>query len=253
MFAFPLACHSQLAMDPNLPAHAALFLDLDGTLLDIAPTPDSVVVPPGLPPSLRALRRRLGDALAVVTGRPVEQIDSLLGDIPFAVAGEHGGAIRHEPGGAIEQAALPGVPEEWMERARQAVAHHPGALFEGKARGFVLHYRLAPQAGEALREALRSILDGARDRYTVLPAHMAWEVKARGVDKGTAVVSLLARPPFAGRVPVYVGDDVTDEDGMRAARDAGGFGLRVPDVFANASGVRAWLVKLATEFDPGLA
>ncbi len=237
---------------PPLPARAALFLDLDGTLIDIAPTPDSVVVPPELLPNLRAIRGRLGDALAVVSGRPIEQIDQLLGDTPFAVAGEHGGAIRREPGGPIERIELPSVPDEWVERAREVVARHPGAMLERKARGFVLHYRQAPQAGEALREALRSILDSAQDRYVVLPAHMAWEVKARGTDKGTAVASLLARDPFAGRVPVYVGDDVTDEDGMRAARSAGGHGLRVQDVFVDAAGVRAWLAKLATEPGPGL-
>src|ERR1700735_1339403 len=86
---------------------AALLLDLDGTLLDIAPAPDEVVVPPGLLDVLHALRRLLGDALAVVTGRPVETIDALLGDAVFAVAGEHGGAIRHAPGAELERPPLP--------------------------------------------------------------------------------------------------------------------------------------------------
>jgi trehalose 6-phosphate phosphatase len=236
-----------VATAPSLPAHAALLLDLDGTLLDIAPTPDAVVVPPELPPALRALRARLGDALAVVSGRPIEQIDLLLSDIPFAVAGEHGAAIRFAPWASIERIALPSVPDGWVERAREAIAGHSGALFERKARGFVLHYRQAPEAGPALLAALQFIVGEAQDRYVVLPAHMAWEVKPIGVDKGTAVASLLARAPFAGRVPVYIGDDVTDEDGMRVARDAGGLGLRVQDVFDSPRGVRAWLTRMAAE------
>ncbi len=228
---------------PALPARAALLLDLDGTLLDLAPTPDAVIVPAGLVPMLRRLRTGLDDALAIVTGRPVEQIDALLGDAPFAVAGEHGGAVRPAPGAALVRPALPDLPAGWLERARAAVTPHPGALLEPKARGFVFHYRQAPQAGAALEAAARAIM-AADPRYVLLPAHMAWEVRPRGVDKGSAVVSLMRAPPFAGRVPVYVGDDVTDEDGMRAARDAGGLGLRVQDVFGTPSGVRAWLASL---------
>ena len=99
---------------------AALLLDLDGTLLDIAPTPDAVMVPPGLPDVLRTLRRLLGDAVAVVTGRPVETVDALLGDAVFAVAGEHGGAIRHAPGGRLERPPLPSPPGAWLESRRNA-------------------------------------------------------------------------------------------------------------------------------------
>src|SRR5579871_1466349 len=107
---------------------SALLLDLDGTLLDIAPTPDSVVVPPDLPDVLRALRHLLDDAVAIVTGRPVETIDALLGDLPFAVAGEHGAAIRHAPNEQLERAAVPAPPAEWLDAAAALVASHPGAL-----------------------------------------------------------------------------------------------------------------------------
>jgi trehalose 6-phosphate phosphatase len=228
-----------------LPDGAALLLDLDGTLIDIAPTPASVVVPPELPPTLRRLRARLRDAVAIVTGRPVNQVEALLGDAPYAVAGEHGAALRFAPGAALMRPELQAVPEGWVEQAERAVAAHPGALLEHKSSGFVLHYRLAPEAGPALRQALLSIVGEAQDQWAVMRAHMAWEVKPRGVDKGTAVAALLERPPFAGRVPVYVGDDVTDEDGMRAARHAGGMGLRVQDVFGDPAGVRSWLARLA--------
>jgi trehalose 6-phosphate phosphatase len=228
-----------------MPDGAALLLDLDGTLIDIAPTPDSVIVPPELPPTLRRLRGRLRDAVAIVTGRPVNQVEALLGDAPYAVAGEHGAALRFAPGAALVRTELRAVPEGWVAQAERAIAAHPGALLEHKSSGFVLHYRLAPEAGPALRQALLSIVGEAEDRWVVMRAHMAWELKPRGVDKGTAVAALLEHPPFAGRVPVYVGDDVTDEDGMRAARHAGGMGLRVQDVFGDPAGVRSWLGRLA--------
>jgi trehalose 6-phosphate phosphatase len=235
---------SQTAL-PDLPARAALLLDLDGTLLDIAPTPDAVVVPPGLLPALRRLRAALDNALAVVSGRPIGQIEALLESVPYAVAGEHGGAIRHAPGAAAERPDLPAVPAGWVARAERLAAGWPGVLLERKAHGLVLHYRLEPAAGPALHQALLSMLDGDAALFTLMPAHMAWEVKPRAADKGKAVQRLMARPPFAGRVPLYVGDDVTDEDGMRAAREMGGTGLRVQEVFGDAAGVRAWLHALA--------
>ncbi len=229
---------------PPLPARAALLLDLDGTLIDIAPTPDSVVVPPDLPPVLRALRERLGGALAIVSGRPVETVEALLPDTATAIAGEHGGAVRHFPGAALDRVDLPELPDGWAEQGARAVAAHPGALFERKTRGFALHYRLAPQAREALEQAARAIV-GAEATHRVMPGHMVWEVKPRGADKASAVEAIMSRPPFAGRVPVYLGDDVTDEDGFRAARALGGLGLRVQDIFGDAAGVRAWLAGLA--------
>ncbi|MBN9507865.1 MAG: trehalose-phosphatase [Alphaproteobacteria bacterium] len=232
------------AIEHDLPPRAALLLDLDGTLLDLAATPDAVRVPPGLPGVLRGLRAALGDAMAIVTGRPIEAIDALLPGIAFAVAGEHGGVIRFTPGGPEERAPLPPLPAHWAEAAAALVAAHPGTLFEPKARGFTLHYRAAPQAAAALAEGLAAIL-GAQDTHLLLPAHMAFEVKPRGADKGTALAALMARAPFRGRVPVYVGDDVTDEDAILAAEAAGGVGLRVAEAFGDAAGVRAWLARLA--------
>lgn len=234
------------AVPPRFSTHA-LFLDMDGTLLDIAPTPDAVRVAPGLLGDLRVVRDRLGGALAIVTGRPVEQVDALLGDVPHAVAGEHGGAIRHAPHALAERPVLPAAPPDWLAAAEAMVAAHPGALLERKRRGFVVHYRGAPDAGPELGAALRALMAPAGETFRLMPAHMAWEVKPHGADKGTAVQALMARAPFAGRRPVFIGDDVTDEDGMRVARTAGGAGLRIPDVFADAAAVRAWLARLARE------
>jgi trehalose 6-phosphate phosphatase len=225
---------------------AALLLDLDGTLLDIAPTPDAVVVPTGLLDVLHALRGLLHDAVAVVTGRPVEAIDALLGEAVFAAAGEHGGAIRHEPGGALERPPLPRVPPAWTDTAEHMVAAHPGALFEPKMHGFALHYRTVPEAEIALRDGLMALLSG-NEAFELLAGRMIWEVRPRSVDKGTAVRALMARAPFRSRVPVFLGDDVTDEDGIAAAVQLGGAGLRVPEVFGGPAGVRTWLARIATE------
>jgi len=230
---------------PPLPPDAALLLDLDGTLIDIAATPDAVVVPPDLLPVLRRLRPRVADALAVVTGRPIAEVDALLGDAPYAVAGEHGGAIRHAPAAPVERAVLADLPAGWLERAERIAAGRPGVLLERKRRGFALHYRLAPHEGPALRRAMLEILSGHDDRFAVLAGQMTWEMRPLGADKATAVAGLMQRPPFAGRVPVYIGDDVTDEDGMRAARAIGGVGWRVAEVFGDAAGVRAWLAQQA--------
>ncbi len=223
---------------------AALLLDLDGTLLDIAPTPREVVVPPGLVSDLRTLRTRLGGALAVVTGRPVAQVDALLDDAPYAVAGEHGGAIRHAPGQSEQHVPLPAPPPEWLATGAAIVAAHPGALLERKSRGFVLHYRAAPEHGPPLQKALQALMQDTPG-FAVLPARMAWELKPVGADKGTAVAALMAQPPFHGRLPVFIGDDVTDEDGIAAANGMGGVGLRVQDAFGDAAGVRTWLEEIA--------
>ena len=224
-----------------LPERAALMLDLDGTLLDIAATPDAVRVAPGLVDALLALRGALGGALAIVTGRPIGQVDALLPGIPYAVAGEHGGAIRHAPGADVARVLLPDPPIDWVLEAARIVAAHPGSLLEQKQRGFVLHYRAVPQHGPALHEAALRLIAAQADRFHLMPALMAWEIKPRGADKGSAVQALALEAPFAGRQPIFIGDDVTDEDGMAAARALGGAGLRVDDWFAGPSGVRAWL------------
>ncbi len=235
-------------MPVSLPplGEAALLLDVDGTLLDFAPTPESVVVPAGLLEALLTLRAALGDALAVVSGRPIEQIDGLLGDAPFAVAGEHGGAVRHGPAEAVTRPDLPELPPGWLERAEAMAARHAGSLVERKQRGFVVHWRQAPDAGLALRNAVQALI-APDERFQVLEAAMAWEVRPVGMDKGVAVERLMARAPFAGRKPIYIGDDVTDEDGIRAAQAMGGAGLLVADAFGGPAAVRDWLGRSAAK------
>lgn len=229
-----------------LPAfdRTALLLDVDGTLIDIAPRPDLVVVPPDLLATLRMLRAALGGALAVISGRPVEQVDLLLDDAPQAVAGEHGGAMRHVLGGPIERPVLPAPSAEWLATAEQLARAHPGVLLEHKARGFVLHYRAVPELGPMLRDAARAIVAGNPD-FAVLAAHMAWEIRPSGTDKGMAVAELMQRPPLRGRLPLFIGDDVTDQDAIAKAQEMGGAGLLVDAAFGTSGDVRTWLAKAA--------
>ncbi len=226
----------------RLPENAALLLDLDGTLIDIAATPDSVVVPSDLPPTLLRLRATLSDALAIVTGRPIAQVEALLPNIAYGVAGEHGGVVRLAPHAVEDRAEVAPVPEEWLVQCAALVAATPGAILERKARGLALHFRLAPEAGPHFHDELVRIM-GDWPHHILHPALMVWEVKPAGIDKGRAVRAMMAAAPFAGRMPVFIGDDVTDEDGMREARRLGGLGLRVHDHFTDAAGVRRWLAE----------
>ncbi len=222
-------------------ASAALLLDMDGTLLDFAATPMAVVVPPDLPATLARLCKELGGALAVITGRPVEQIDMLLPGVVPVVAGEHGGAQRSGLGGPITRPDLPSVPAATLADAEAFAAAHPGVLLEAKARGFAMHYRLAPDAGDAVAAAVAGWVAPIADRFHALPAQMAWEIRPLGADKGSAVAAVMALPEFGGRLPVFIGDDVTDEDGLAMARRMGGAGLFVPTVFGSPASVRGWL------------
>ena len=227
----------------------ALLLDFDGTLVDIAPAPDLVVVSDTLRESLLAVRARVGDALAVITGRPLHEIDHFLDGIPFAVAAEHGAVLRRRPDAGTEQVDLPPIPPDWWEVAEEAARSHEGVLLERKKTGFVLHYRAAPEAGPEMRAVLDRVVAEDPERFHVLAAKMAWEIRAYGADKGSAVEALMASPPFEGRRPVFIGDDVTDQYAIDAARRMGGVGYMVPESFGEPADVREWLRRLAAGED----
>ena len=231
-----------MAAIPIAPVMAALFLDFDGTLVEIAPRPEAVAVPPGLPALLDRLGRRFGGAVAIVSGRPLAQLEALL-PVALPMAGDHGASLRLAPDAPPHLLDLPAPPPDWLLQAEALAAGFAGALLERKAHGFVLHYRLAPEAAGIARAALERMV-ATRDDFVVMPARMAWEVKPRAVSKATAVTRLMAQPGFAGRRPVFIGDDVTDEAGMDAAREAGGMGLRLQDAFGTPAGLRDWLARL---------
>lgn len=224
-------------------SRAALLLDLDGTLLDLAPRPDAVAPAPGLLDHLARLHAALGGALAVVTGRRLDDLDRILHPLVLPAAAEHGAALRPTPGQAARRAAVAAAPAAWRAAAEAFVAAHPGTLLEPKTAGFVLHYRLAPAHGPAAR-ALMQGFAGAGQGFGLLRADHAWELRPEGIHKGIAVRALMAAPPFAGRLPLFIGDDVTDEDGIAAAEALGGQGFLVPDSFGSPAAVRTWLATL---------
>jgi trehalose 6-phosphate phosphatase len=227
---------------PDLDRTNALFLDLDGTLLEIAPTPESVVVPPNLPGLLASLNALLGGAVAIVSGRSIAVIDSLLAPYSASAAGEHGVALRYQDGRVEEMPKGLAVPDEWREVLRGATERWPGVLVEPKAHGVAVHYRLAPDRSTEVWRLVRGLVPQDHSRFHLIPAREAVEIGPRAASKGHAVERLMAQAPFRGRRPIFVGDDFTDEAGMEAARQFGGEGLRVAEVFGgDPAQVRAWL------------
>lgn len=228
--------------NPEIDRTCALFLDLDGTLVEIAETPDAVAVPPDLPPLLARLRELLGGAVAIVSGRPIRETDRLLAPFATASSGEHGAAIRYPDGSVEEIRCDVAVPEAWKKRLADQVAKWPGVLLETKPHGATLHYRLAPQRATEIWDLARSLVSDDNPWFRLIPARMAVEIGLKSTDKARAVEALMAHAPFRARVPFFVGDDFTDEAGMRAARQLGGHGLRVGEVFGGKPAeVRAWL------------
>ncbi|MDE2629836.1 MAG: trehalose-phosphatase [Alphaproteobacteria bacterium] len=220
----------------------ALFLDIDGTLIDIAPSPDAVKVSDTLAASLAAAGRWLAGALAIVSGRTFAKIDELMAPLVLPCAGEHGAVIRL-PDGAIRNAgAEHAVPNAWRERVHVATRNWHGVIAEFKPYSIAVHFRQAPARERDVRCLLETIVAGSAPNFEILSARMAFEIRHRSVTKGAAVHELMKHTPFFGRTPVFVGDDVTDEDGFRAARDLGGLALHVNEAFGGEpSNVRRWL------------
>jgi trehalose 6-phosphate phosphatase len=231
---------------PEVERHWALFLDLDGTLLDIAAAPDKVVIPTRLIDALGRLSVALDGALAVVSGRRLANIDRLLSPLRLPVAAEHGAVIRLPSTKIDSLSPRRRPPQAWIKRLRQAVSGWDGVLVEEKTYSVALHYRLAPHRSGAVRKLAMSLVRAAPNRFELLTAKQAFEVRPKGITKGRAVEVLMEQPPFRGRLPVFVGDDVTDEDGIEIAHQLGGLGLNVDSAFGGQPrAVRDWLKRAA--------
>ncbi len=217
------------ATTPPPPASAqwAWFLDVDGTLLEIAAAPDRVIVADGLVASLARLHASSGGALALVTGRPIDEIDGLFKPQRFAVAGQHG-LERRAADGVIHRHAS---NTQWLDQVRHQlaawVALHEGTLLENKGFTVAIHYRAAPHWGEEAERMLRNILSQSNGAYVLQAGKMVWELRPAGRDKGGAVLEYLDEAPFRGRQPIFVGDDVTDEYAFAAVMGRGGHGVKV--------------------------
>ncbi|MDI4658458.1 trehalose-phosphatase [Xanthobacter autotrophicus] len=240
---FPAVC-AQVRADTH-----AFFLDVDGSLIDIADHPDAVQVPEHLPQVLAALAEQADGALALVSGRTIQSLDMLLHPFGFAAAGSHGAQMRLAPDGKILSAPALDVA---LAREVTAVADgFDGVFAEDKGTAIAVHYRAAPDAALTLRRALLDVL-GARQDVRLMPGHCVFEVKPASLDKGTAVADFMGRAPFAGRIPLFIGDDFTDEAGFCAVAARGGLALAVGaprpgahGVLADPRSVRAFLTHLA--------
>ncbi len=236
---------------PATPDGWAFFLDVDGTLIDIAPTPEAVVIPPELPDMLTRLSARTEGALALVSGRPMESLDRFFAPARLPVAGIHGAEMRF-PDGRVETSAGAEL-EAVLTRMRAFAAEYPELLIEEKSVSATIHYRARPELGPKIAAALSLIVSRNPD-LALQPGKMMLEVRPAGADKGRALTHFMAVPPFAGRRPLAIGDDLTDEHMFQVAVEMGGLAARVgPNSretaakarFDDPQSVRAWLSNLA--------
>jgi len=204
----------------------ALFLDFDNTLVDFAPLPESVMLPPDLITTLQRLQQATNGALAIISGRPMEQIDHFLSPLRLPVAGVHG-AERRSADGRVVQLQVPDI-KRLLVYLQPLAAQHAGLLLEIKRGALALHYRRAPHLEQICVQAMTDAL-AHEQGFALLRGSMVVEAKAADADKGKAIAAFMDEAPFAGRRPVFIGDDITDEAGFAwvQSQSAGGLGIKV--------------------------
>lgn len=231
---------------PDLLDGAALFLDFDGTLVELAESPDSISVSPQLVPLLERLRRRLGGRLAIVSGRSLADLERHLPLEGLACSGSHGLELRLGDGTTLPLSAPIGL-EDVRERVTQFASAAEGLLVEEKPAGIALHYRRAPQEADRAERYMETL--GAKHGWSVQRGNMVVELRPHGGTKGDALRALMKEPEFSGSRPVFVGDDLTDEHGFAAAAELGGAGVLVGParktaakyLLPSVAAVAAWL------------
>ncbi len=210
---------------PSNSAGWAFFFDFDGTLVDIAPTPDAVALDPALRGALGVLAQRCAGALAIVSGRPIVELDRFLAPLTFPAAGVHGQELRFADGSRSDFS--PSIDLTAMRAAMQDLrGRYPELLLEDKGYALALHTRARPALAPDCLAVLIPLVE-ADPGLTLLQGHCVFEVKAAGIDKGHAVRRFMEQPPFHGRRPLFVGDDRTDEDGIAVAQALGGLGVKI--------------------------
>jgi trehalose 6-phosphate phosphatase len=232
---------------PPLADDNCLFLDLDGTLLHLRDDPATIPADPALLKLLADCATRLDGALAIISGRPIADLDICFAPLHFAAAGIHGAQRRGASGNVVSGAANDARLRDVAKRIARAMEDLPMTQLEDKGASLALHWRRAPRHASALRQLAEAALRDLGRGYRLLEGNCVVELLPQGVDKGDAVRAFLQEPPFRGRRPVFVGDDTTDLPGFAAARDAGGHGIAVGDRvaadyrFDNVDAVRDWL------------
>src|SRR5713101_1798749 len=232
---------------PRLPADAGFFLDIDGTLLDIAERPQLVRIDDDLGHLLATIRDASGGALALISGRSVAEIDRLFGR-NFCAAGQHG-AERRDAAGKMHQHRVPlaGLRKA-HKRLKLMAAAHPALVLEDNEMNLAPHYSEATELAATVHEALRRLVEELGEDFELQSGKMVMEIKPSGKNKGTAIAEFLEEAPFKGRLPVFIGDDLTDEFGFDLINRVGGCSVKVGEGSSaalwrlpSADAVRAWL------------
>ena len=226
---------------PPLDRSSALFLDIDGTLLEIAPRPELVRVPARLPRLLEALARQHEGALALISGRTLAELDRLFQPWHGAAAGMHGAERRRADGSRVEAGESPADRTAAAALARlrpqlgELAQRWPGTWIEDKGWTLALHYRAIAEREAEIRNGVARLMEHESEALRVIAGKMVVELQPRHRNKGAVISAFLAEPPFRGRRPIFVGDDTTDEDGFAEINRRGGLSIRVgPETAATA-------------------
>jgi trehalose 6-phosphate phosphatase len=232
-----------------------LFLDVDGTLIELTDSPFDTYADAELKALLAEVAERLGGALALVSGRSIEYLDALFAPLRLPAAGLHG-VERRKATGIMHGASF---VDSQLDPARVAldalVKSHPGTLLEDKGRTVAVHFRMAPQFESIIRDAVAAVASQLGSNYHIQKGSMMLEIKPRGFTKDSAIKAFMQEPPFSGRKPVFVGDDLTDQDAFKAVENRGGISIAVGDRvhgqyrLENPAAVRAWLREIAALHD----
>lgn len=240
-------------MQPPHRSDWALFLDIDGTLIEHADHPEGITIPERLPDLLTALQLSLNGAVALISGRTIDWMDKRFAPAKLAASGQHGAEIRLAPDAPSVPIPIP----KWREPLERALAEEmaawPGVFIEHKPLSLAVHFRAVPDSADEIMQKVTDIGFGLDPTVEFLKGRFVVEVRQGGHDKGGAVAALMNTTIFTGRTPVFVGDDVTDEDGFRVAREKGGIavavGPRPTDQadfrLAGPAEVREWLKQIA--------
>ncbi len=232
-----------------------LFLDVDGTLIELTDSPLETHADAGLKSLLSEVAERLGGAVALVSGRSIEYLDALFAPLRLPAAGLHGVERRKASGVMHGASFVDSQLDDARARLETLVQANPGTLLEDKGRTIAVHFRMAPQAEAAVLEEVRAIAVQLGSNYQIQGGSMMVEIKPRGFTKAAAIKAFMQEPPFSGRKPVFAGDDLTDQEGFRAVEDEGGISIAVGDRVhgqfraENAAAVRGWLRGIAALHD----
>lgn len=239
----------------------AIFLDVDGTLIEIAETPDKVFVDPQVVPIVTRLREALDGAVAIVSGRPLAELDRLLAPLELPAAGLHGLERRNPRGEILRPMKAVSELAQIRDPLRRFAESARGAIFEDKGLTLALHYRRAPEIEEAARRRVHELVAPFGGDLGVQEGKMVLEIKPPDVDKGTVIEAFMTETPFATRRPVFIGDDVTDEDGFKVVNRCRGHSIRVGEAAHTAArwrigtpaDLRAWLASIPAAIESGEA